>query len=706
MPLLTLRAKVFRKAMLWPLAATGLGLVLFLWRFDPAVVPPRNFDQLLAAGGDPAMNTLGWEYFRSEPWSWPPGRCVSYGAPFGSSIGLVDAVPLLALPGKLFAGGRTGPWQYFGSWILATYLLQALVSWHAVGLVLRHNLPRLAATALLLLMPSFLTRTGHMALNAHWLVLLGLVLYGRGAGPAAWLLLAGVASLSHPYHAFMVLVVAGAWQLKAWLVDRVTTLLRVLAMLLALSALVAAGWWISGMFVYGLGANDEVYGFGRFSANLNTLINPLRHARLLRPLPLVYAEQVEGFNYLGLGLLPLWFLAAARSLPSRAAWRRFGRHWPLLLVLAGLTLFALSQRITCGDRVLREVELPGSLLPLTNAFRASGRLLWPVTYAGTLFAFWSLGRTVGVRLQTAMLAILLLVQIIDLGPTLGRRTHFHQERIDSRLADPAWPAVMARTERLLTVPPLEAGTQFPYDFRDLDLPLVSRGVPTSAAYLTRNDAALARQWTTEYLADLARGRRLEPGTTLVVRDTALVPWLAALTPDFTAYNLDGFRVLVDSSIVLPGALAYLPPQPMDLPTFLAAHDHHILAIAAKDEATRELGERARAALAKRGLAVDLLAFRCSFAALLDPAGGSWQEIRTDGDVQHAVDGPARLELHSAGLPHGNRVSIRLDGVEQAISRRGLNILVLDEKWQPLALGLFDTFVGEAGWSLEYRRVPD
>ena len=695
-----------RSSSLWPLVAVCLGLTLFLWRFDPAVVPPRNLDRLLAAGGDPAMNALGWEYFRSEPWSWPPGRCVGYGAPFGSSIGLVDGVPLLGLPGKLIGGGRTRPWQYFGCWILATYLLQALVSWHAAGLVLRHNLPRLLATSLLLLMPSFLTRTGHMALNAHWLVLLSLVLYGRGARPAAWLVLVTVASLCHPYHAFMVLVVAGAGQVKAWLVDHTATARSVLAVLPAMVALVMAGWWLSGMFVYGTGANDQVFGFGWFSANLNTLINPLWHGWLLRPLPLAGAGQGEGFNYLGLGLLPLWLLAMTRLLPTRPAWRQFGRHWPLLVVLLGLTIFAVSQRITWGERVLRQAEVPGSLLPLTNAFRASGRLLWPVTYAGSLFAFWSLRRTVGARLQTAVLVVLLVVQVVDLGPTLARRAHFRSDSINSRLADPAWPAVMAHTDRLLTLPPLEAGTQFPYDFRDLDLPLVGRGVPTSAAYLTRTDEVRVGQWTVDFLAGLAHGRHPAPGTTLVVRDTMLVTCLAALAPDYTAYNLDGFRVLIDSSIVLPGALAYGPPQRVDLAAFLAAHRGHTLALAAKDEATQHLGGQVRAELRTRGLDVDRLEYRCSFAGVLAPTGVLWQEVGTDQAVHQTLDGPRRLEIFSAGSGHGNRVSLRLDGTEHAVGLRGLNILVLDEHWQPLALGLFDTYLGESGNSLEYRRSPE
>lgn len=696
----------FRRNAPWALVAACLGLALFLWRFDPAIVAPRNVDRLLAAGGDPAMNALGWEYFRSEPWSWPPGRCERYGAPFGSSIGLVDGIPLLGLPGKLLGGGRTAPWQYFGLWLLAAYLLQGFVSWLAVGLVLHNPVPRLLATALLLLTPSFLTRTGHAALSAHWLVLLALVLYGRRARPAAWLALVAVATFCHPYLTAMVLALAAAHLLRTWRSNGAVGLPQVLALLGAMAVLVAAGWWLSGMFVYGLGANDHVAGYGQFSANLNTLVNPGLSSRLLPPLSLAGAQQVEGFNYLGLGLLPLWLLAVVRSIQDGAVRQCLRAHGPLLLILATLAVFAVSLRVTLGEWQVLRTDVPGFLTPLTSAFRASGRFLWPMTYAGSLFAFWTLRRTVGFRAQTALLAGLLVLQVVDLGPMLGRRAHFRSGRFNTRLVHPAWPAVLAATERLLTVPPLEAGTQFPYDFRDLDVPLVGRGVPTSAAYLTRSNAAHTRQWLAEFLAEAAAGRRPAPGTTVIVRDTALITCLAALAPDFTACNLDGFQVFMHRSLVPPGCLTYGPPRIVDLAAFLAENRGRTLALAAKDEATLQLGEQVRAMLRARGLDVDRLEYRCSFAGVLAPSGTLWQEVRTDQAVRHTVDGPRRLELLSAGLLHGDQVSLRLDGIEHAVSRRGLNILVLDEQWQPLALGLFDTFLGDSGCSLDYRRSAE
>jgi len=400
--------------------------------------------------------------------------------------------------------------------------------------VLDRPLPRFLAAALLLLMPTFLQRTGHMALSAHWLVLFGVVLYGRRSGWPPWVGLAAVASLIHPYLTAMVCALAAASLLKSWRVDGTVGFRPMVAIMVAVLVVVGAGWWTGGMFVYGLDISGGDLGYGAFSANLNALVNPLGTSRFLPALPLADSRQYEGFNYLGLGLLALWVLACVGLITDRSRVVSLRDHWPLVLVLVCLSIFAVSLRVTFCEWQLMRTDAPRILAAPINAFRASGRFLWPLTYAGTLYGFSYLRARAGTRWQVALLAVMLAVQLIDLGPILQRRSSFASEQIVSRLENPAWSLVMARTDRLLTVPPLEAGTQLPYDFLDLNLPLVSRGVPTSAAYVTRVNTAAIDRWTTAFKAELESGRRLEPGTTLVVRASELPAFLAVLPAGWRA----------------------------------------------------------------------------------------------------------------------------------------------------------------------------
>jgi hypothetical protein len=66
------------------------------------------------------------------------------------------------------------------------------------------------------------------------------------------------------------------------------------------------------------------------------------------------------------------------------------------------------------------------------------------------------------------------------------------------------------------------------------------------------------------------------------------------------------------------------------------------------------------------------------------------------DTRYQIGGigrwmPRDLSVRSAGQPHGNLASIRLDGVEMAPNRRGYNLLALDPGGRPLAVAVFDTF---------------
>lgn len=683
-----------------PAAALAVGALLFLWRFDPAIVAPRHVDWLLV-GGDPSMVEMGWEYFRQDPWAWPPGAGSSYGAPLGSSIGLSDGIPLLALPGKLLGGGRTAPWQYFGLWILACHLLQALASWLLAGAAFPRFAARLPAAALLLLMPSWLQRVAHIALSGHWLVLLALLACLRGAPVRAWMLLVTVAAFVHPYLGAMVLGLAAAGLAMATRQDQALAPGRAAAAFAGLAATLLAGWWLSGMTELGVGSANHAEGFTQFSANLNTLVNPLAYGRLLPAQPLLRDTQVEGFNYLGVGLLPLWLLGAGMIAADGAARRALWRRWPLVLVLAAMALYALSFEVGLGRHRVFFARVPGLLEPLTGAFRAPGRFLWPVTYAATLAGLWSLGRVLKPRWQAPVLAALVVVQVVDLQPLLRPRAHFQLDRPPSRLVDPAWAGVMAGTTRLLTLPPFQVHTQFPYDFHDLDLPLVFRGVPTSAIYLTRTNEARAEAWKASFRAALAAGQKPGPGTTIVVRSDELTDWAGLLAPDFTGYDLDGFRVFVHRTRPVPGAQECLPPEPVTIGSFLEANRGRTLALAACDDAVDKLPGDARAELARRGLAVERLQFRYAFAAVLGPEGVLWQEIADDHPVGGQVDGPRRLALQSSGYGQGDVVSLRLDGVEHALGGRGLHLLALDERWRPVAVARFDTFLGPDGWQVRY-----
>ena len=85
------------------MAAVLLGVGAFFIFAGWWVLIPDNIawlDQL-----DRAMHTLGWFFYRDAHWGLPPGDSPNLGLELANSIGLVDGLPLFAIPLKLLS-----PW--------------------------------------------------------------------------------------------------------------------------------------------------------------------------------------------------------------------------------------------------------------------------------------------------------------------------------------------------------------------------------------------------------------------------------------------------------------------------------------------------------------------------------------------------------------------------------------------------------------------
>jgi hypothetical protein len=91
------------------------------------------------------------------------------------------------------------------------------------------------------------------------------------------------------------------------------------------------------------------------------------------------------------------------------------RHAALAAVLLAFALFALSSRVTLGARVLLDVPLPDKLAYALGAFRASGRFVWPATFAALAWALLTLLRQ-RQGFAVAVLALAAVLQVVDAGP--------------------------------------------------------------------------------------------------------------------------------------------------------------------------------------------------------------------------------------------------------------------------------------------------
>lgn len=441
-------------------AGVLLGLLCFETAHGLRMVDPRA-DGWMLRGFDERWQQIAWTFFRHEPWRMPPGKIVNMMAPVGTSLGNTDALPLGALLFKPFDSWLPPDFQYFGMWSLLCAALSGLFAALLLLEIPASWFYQFLGVALILWSPRACEPLGHPALSsAAWMSVAGLWLYVRKATTSpwretsAWLLLAGVSALVHPYVCVMVLALCAAGMVRRCWPDRAWTVVQTGLRLLILAGVVVGLWWCAGYFEVG-GARDLTGGdLGVWSMDLLAPINPVDRSAFLPTLP-TGEGQYEGYSYLGLGALILAVcsvLAVLWRRPARATWKELA---PLLVVCALLTAAALSPKVRIAGRVA--VELPRILYAPLNPFRASGRFFLPVCYA----ILYLVLRVPAARLGRGAAAILLLVclvyQLRDLsGFRSQTRANSGSERTDAwdkALHADAWASVLDGRRSVRLTPP-------------------------------------------------------------------------------------------------------------------------------------------------------------------------------------------------------------------------------------------------------------
>lgn len=542
------RAAASRGQSVLALATAALiGALVFERCLGFAVLDPGAIDWIFHWGIDPSVNFMGWHMYRSEAWGVPPGILTSYGHPVGSSIGITDSLPVIAMPLKLAAAQLPPTFQFLGLWYLACFILLAVFGCLLTATVTSRPGLQVLGGAIIGLSPTLVHRMGHASLSGHWLIVAALWLHlvcrrdGLSRGWfAAWVALLWVAAGVTPYIAAM--VVALAMPTVAGCVrDGVVPVVRTGFAFLAVTAV---GWWAGGYLI--LGAEDvRNPGFGVLSANLLAPFDAPAGSLLERLLPVTVrsADQLDGYCYLGLGvfwLVAVSLLVARPRLPQ--TWSVTDAVFALVLVVMGL--FAVSSTVTLGTRVVFEYD-PGWWGPLTT-LRASGRFVWPLYYLLVFGLVALVSRRLVPRTAMAVLAVAVILQTADLWGAMSLVRTAHADVGPRPLASPFWSRVLPRYAHLVLSPtnmcsPYGRG----FDYRYFALEAGRARVTINAGYAARHDVDALRSYCAALAADMAAGR-VRDDTVYTVADD-LVPHLRAADAPVTCARVDGFAVCVMSA---------------------------------------------------------------------------------------------------------------------------------------------------------------
>lgn len=406
------RARAALVARIDRIVAAIVGVLWFVAIADTAILDPRNLDHI---SGDAASVMIARDFAQWDGWHWPITRIDNYLAPLGTTTVWVGTNPWTTLATKLLLPRDIGPLQLIGLWLAAMFALQG---WCGARLA-RHATDdlavRVAAGVLFVLSPVLAHRLGHDTLCAHFVIIVLIESILRTDAPrralvATACVLTFAAGL-HPTLFAMSLPLAGL--VVARHVDRTLPILARAAGVIVAPLVVWIAWGNVGSRV-----DPTSAGFGFFSANLLSLVDPLERGRsaFLPPLPHGFG-QFEGMGYLGAGVLALAVtvvgLRATRRLPpgdaASARWR-----WGLVALGLALMVFALSNLVWLGDwKILDLSKLYAPFPTITGSFRSSGRFVWPLHYTIIALVVLAASRLPPPRAR-ALIVGAVLVQLFDI----------------------------------------------------------------------------------------------------------------------------------------------------------------------------------------------------------------------------------------------------------------------------------------------------
>lgn len=407
------------------LVTVGLTICAYLYLFGLLSLNIYNLD-FVVKGGDFTVSYLGSVFYRMDEWRWPIFTHSNLAYPYGISVHGTDGSPLLSLIFKVFhkAFGLSPEVQFVGVWMFFCYILQAIAS----VLIFRHAFKNkfyiVIGSLFFVSAPIMMTRVFvHINLMCHFIVLFTLLLYlNNRLTKKEWIwmgVLFSFAILTCPY---FLPIISGFFAIlmyqKFW-IEKTLSWKNLAKGIVFLAAVF--GFWFYLLGMVSTEQNLASGGWRTLGLNLTALFNPIwSQSQIFNTL--TPSADFDADNYFGFGLLIL-LLVCFPSVKRLFASENLRRHYPLALLLLGLTLFALSSQIKFGNTVVLDYK-PGEVIDwLGNVFRYSGRFFWPVWY---LLAFFLIKTFVQRFPKKAfiLLPLVLIVQIWDLYPTYRSKSDF------------------------------------------------------------------------------------------------------------------------------------------------------------------------------------------------------------------------------------------------------------------------------------------
>ncbi len=412
--------------------------------------------------GDLGVEYFGSLFFARSDWNFPIGLMEGLSSGIQSLV-YYDALPVLAILGKLLRGILPYKFQLWGIYSLLVFCMQGGLGACCVYKFIKSRYACIAGSFLFSMQVIFLSNVFvQIPLSSHWILLctflIALYYEQLATLKRAWCIAGILALTMFVQTAFLPMVLCVLFfrmLAEVGIKHSRKALIENIALMLTGIVSIGISAWLLGLFNVSTAVSGG--GLGNAAIRLDSFINPMGASLLLSARSAYKITEATSFAYLGVGVMILFCIAAVvfavKVVQQRG--RCISRSDKIYLGCAFLAMgisifFALSPIAKWGNKVIYEIPLNETFYKIWSMVRSSYRLAWPVVYGVVILAVWALSK-VRFKWKNVVLVICALIQIVDMIPVLRAQcAKFEVEvKYESPLVSNAWEELAKNRNKII-----------------------------------------------------------------------------------------------------------------------------------------------------------------------------------------------------------------------------------------------------------------
>ena len=544
----------------------GVSLLFFLLYsgFNYEILYFENFSWFLKPSITNDIETywISWEFFRNTDFfQFPLFLNPDYGNGFDVSIYHTDAIPIAAFTLRFFTDFLPVNFQYLGLWSFMSFFLMLFFSYKLLNIFIPNKLICFISSTFFLIAPPFIDRVFlQQAVSSHWLVIASLYFYySNQYNYKIWNLILIISILINGYLAAIVFAVFIASTFINYYKSSKLAFFKKVFLTLSFMIFVS---YSTGLFSIGKGLKEG--GFELYGMSLLGFINPSSptgfYSVLINKLlssNILFVKEVEGFAFLGAGILILIFIVLINFKTSIKAFKSSIPHLPLIVLSFILLIYSFSNNIFflgnvdfLGSQRLFVYTVPEILEPLVKVFRASGRFSWLLFYLIYLFTFIGMYQLKNKKNIVLILSLILLFQVADNYKIINIfKNELKSDKVYTTaiakmgLKDPIWK-IVEKDYKKINIYPIK---NKPKDYTRIAFFASEKGLSTNFGYFSRINHTIEERLNNKMINDFNKGTFIEKIVYIIEDD---VKWnllnelYSKDSLDFFIKEVDGYRLFI------------------------------------------------------------------------------------------------------------------------------------------------------------------